>query len=125
MVYAGATAMWGIAKILKKRHNLTDDVRSHIYDACNKWTKELEKRKTKFLGGKQPNLADLSVYGVLSSMEGCQAFKDCVSNTSIGKPIHIPTTTITVSSYTKKKKKTIRLVSMFGIPNFKQLVSPN
>ncbi|XP_065360849.1 prostaglandin E synthase 2 [Calliphora vicina] len=85
MVYAGATAMWGIAKILKKRHQLTDDVRSHIYDACNKWTKEVEKRNTKFLGGNQPNLADLSVYGVLSSMEGCQAFKDCVQNTKIGE----------------------------------------
>lgn len=84
MVYVGATAMWGIAKILKKRHQLSDDVRSHIYDACNKWTKELAKRNSKYMGGKQPNLADLSVFGVLSSMEGCQAFKDCVQNTNIG-----------------------------------------
>ncbi|XP_073843601.1 prostaglandin E synthase Su(P) [Musca autumnalis] len=85
MVYVGATAMWGIAKILKKRHQLSDDVRSHMYDACNKWTKELNKSNSKFMGGKQPNLADLSVFGVLSSMEGCQAFKDCVQNTNIGE----------------------------------------
>lgn len=85
MVYCGATAMWAIAKILKRRHALTDDVRSHMYDALDQWTAELKKRNTKFMGGKQPSLADLSVFGVLSSMEGCQTFKDCLKNTNIGK----------------------------------------
>ncbi|KAH8322655.1 prostaglandin E synthase 2 [Drosophila kikkawai] len=85
MVYCGATAMWAIAKMLKRRHNLTDDVRSHMYDALDQWTAELKKRNTKFMGGKQPSLADLSVFGVLSSMEGCQTFKDSLQNTSIGK----------------------------------------
>ncbi|XP_017862297.1 PREDICTED: prostaglandin E synthase 2 [Drosophila arizonae] len=85
MVYCGATAMWVIAKILKRRHQLTDDVRSHMYDALNKWTADLKKQNTKFMGGKKPGLADLSVFGVLSSMEGCQTFKDCLQNTNIGK----------------------------------------
>ncbi|EDW68845.1 prostaglandin E synthase 2 [Drosophila virilis] len=85
MVYGGATAMWAIAKILKRRHELTDDVRSHMYDALGKWTAELKKRNTKFMGGKQPGLSDLSVFGVLSSMEGCQTFKDSLQNTNIGK----------------------------------------
>ena len=35
------------------------------------------------LGGSEPNIADISVYGVLCSMEGCQAFKDCLDNTKI------------------------------------------
>ncbi|XP_037939226.1 prostaglandin E synthase 2 [Teleopsis dalmanni] len=85
MVYVGASAMWGISKMLKRRHGLSDDVRSHIYDALDKWTREIKKRKTQFMGGKEPNLADLSVFGVLSSMEGCQAFKDCLENTNIGE----------------------------------------
>lgn len=86
MVYVGAAAMWAISKRLKKRHNLSDDVRWHLYNACDKWTAELAGRKTRFLGGnKVPNLADISVFGVLSSMEGCQAFKDCLKNTEIGK----------------------------------------
>lgn len=85
MVFGGATAMWMIAKLLKKRHNLTDDVRGHMYDALDKWTGELKKRNTKFMGGKQPNLADLAVFGVLSSMEGCQTFKDSLQNTQIGE----------------------------------------
>ncbi|XP_063700847.1 prostaglandin E synthase 2 [Culicoides brevitarsis] len=85
MVYTGAAAMYLISKRLKKRHKLTDDVRSHMYDACNKWTNELKARKSTFMGGKTPNLADLAVFGVLSSMEGCAAFKDCLDNTKIGE----------------------------------------
>lgn len=85
MVYAGAIAMWGISKMLIKKHKLTEDVRGHIYNALDSWTNELKKRKTTFLGGKQPNLADISVFGILNSMEGCQAFKDCLENTNIGK----------------------------------------
>lgn len=84
LVYIGAAAMYLISKRLKKRHNLSDDVRSDIYSACNKWTKELKQRNTKFMGGKKPNLADLAVFGILSSMEGCDAFKDCLDNTQIG-----------------------------------------
>lgn len=85
MVHVGTFAMWLISKRLKKKHGLTEDVRVHIYDACDKWMNTLEKKKTTFLGGNEPNLADLSVYGVLCSMEGCEAFKDCLDNTSIGK----------------------------------------
>lgn len=84
MVYVGAMAMWAISKRLKKRHQLSDDVRSHMYDACDKWIAAIEKKKTPFLGGKTPNLADLAVFGILNSMEGCQAFKDCLDNTKIG-----------------------------------------
>lgn len=84
MVYVGAFAMYLISKRLKKRHSLSDDVREDIYDACKKWTNELKKRKSKFLGGNKPNLADLSFYGALTSMEGCQAFTDILNNTKIG-----------------------------------------
>lgn len=85
MVYVGATAMYLIAKRLKKRHMLSHDVRQHMYSACDKWTKTLQKKNTKFLGGKQPNLADLAFYGALNSMEGCSAFHDILENTKIGK----------------------------------------
>lgn len=83
MVYGGATAMYLISKRLKKRHHLHDDVRQDIYDACNSWTTELNNRKSKFLGGKAPNLADMAFYGALTSMEGCQAFRDALNNTTI------------------------------------------
>ncbi|XP_045784849.1 prostaglandin E synthase 2 [Maniola jurtina] len=85
MVYVGAAAMWIIAKRLKKRHNIKDDVRQSLYDAANDWMKVIHKKGTLFLGGKKPNLADISVYGILSSIEGCQAFQDLRDNTDIGK----------------------------------------
>lgn len=85
MVHAGTAAMYLISKRLTKKHGLGDDPRAHLYEACDKWTSMLEKKKTKFLGGdKEPNLADLAVYGTLCSMEGCSAFKDCLENTKIG-----------------------------------------
>lgn len=88
MVYVGATAMYFIGKRLKKRHNLREDVRQDIYEACNAWTNELNNRKTKFLGGTKPNLADLALFGAMSSMEGCQAFADILENTAIGNNIY-------------------------------------
>lgn len=85
MVHAGTAAMYLISKRLTKKHNLGDDPRAHLYEACDKFTNALEKKKTRFMGGdKEPNLADLSVYGILCSMEGCRAFKDCLDNTRIG-----------------------------------------
>jgi len=66
------------------RHNLKDNVRLSLYDECNFWLKQLNKQGTPFLGGKEPNLADLAVFGVLSSIEGCDAFKDLEQNTKIG-----------------------------------------
>ena len=35
-------------------------------------------------GDNSPNLADLAVYGILSSIEGCNAFNDAIKNTKIG-----------------------------------------
>ncbi|GAB1604960.1 prostaglandin E synthase 2-like [Argonauta hians] len=83
IVYIGATAMYFVSKILKKKHKLHDDVRFSLYEACREWNNALEKRP--FMGGEVPNLADLSAYGVLSSIEGCIAFQELLENTKIGK----------------------------------------
>lgn len=66
------------------RHNLKDDVRQSLYDECNNWLKVIKKKGTPYFGGDTPNLADLAVYGVLSSIEGCEAFQDLLNNTQIG-----------------------------------------
>lgn len=85
MVTSGAIYMYLISKRLKKRHHMSDDVRSDFYEVCNKWTDELERNKSQFHGGKVPDLADLAVFGALNSFEGCQTFKDLMDNTKIGK----------------------------------------
>lgn len=72
-----------IALCIDFRHNISD-ARNALYDAANEWTTAVKKRG-RFLGGEQPNLADVTVYGVLSSIEGCQAFKDLRDHTEIGK----------------------------------------
>ncbi|KAG8283338.1 hypothetical protein J6590_018930 [Homalodisca vitripennis] len=73
-----------LAVVKSYLHNLKDDVRQSLYDECNYWMKAVQKKNTPFLGGKQPNLGDLAVYGVLSSIEGCDAFQDLLENTKIG-----------------------------------------
>ncbi|XP_028851122.1 prostaglandin E synthase 2 [Denticeps clupeoides] len=78
--YVGAAAMWLISKRLKSRHNLQDDVRQDLYKAVNDWLAAIGKTR-KFMGGDQPNLADLAVFGVLRVMEGLQAFDDMMENT--------------------------------------------
>ncbi|XP_014278364.1 prostaglandin E synthase 2 [Halyomorpha halys] len=84
VVYIGALAMWMIGKRLKKRHHLKDDVRLSLYEETNKWLKEVKKKGNQFHGGKNPDLADLAVFGVLNSIEGCNAFKDLLFNTNLG-----------------------------------------
>ncbi|XP_076661418.1 prostaglandin E synthase Su(P) [Halictus rubicundus] len=83
MINVGALAMWLISKRLKKRHSLKEDVRQSFYDDVNKWLRAIKERGGKFMGGDQPNLADLAVYGVLKSIEGCKAFQDALDNTNL------------------------------------------
>ena len=85
VIYVGAVAMYFIGKRLKKRHRLKDDVRQSLYDDCEIWMAELKRKKTPFLGGHQPNLADLAVFGCLSAIEGCETFQDLEQNSSIVK----------------------------------------
>ncbi|KAM4577696.1 prostaglandin E synthase 2 [Odontesthes bonariensis] len=80
--YVGAAAMFVIAKRLKSRHNLQEDVRQDLYKAVNEWVAAIGKSR-KFMGGDQPNLADLAVFGVLRVMEGLQAFDDMMENTKV------------------------------------------
>lgn len=81
-VYVGSLAMWLIAKRLKRKYNLKGDVRESLYDNTRLWLKAIGKDR-QFMGGDKPNLADLSVFGVLSSIEGCTAFNDLLENTNI------------------------------------------
>ncbi|XP_042334940.1 prostaglandin E synthase 2 [Sceloporus undulatus] len=80
--YVGAAAMFIISKRLKSRHHLQDDVREDLYKAANDWVKAVGKHRM-FMGGAQPNLADLAVYGVLRVMEGLEAFDDMMTHTKI------------------------------------------
>jgi len=83
VVYVGAAAMYFIGKRLKKKHSLKPDVRQSLYDSCNEWLRGKGSQRT-FMGGDKPNLADLAVYGALTSFEGTMAFADLLQHTAIG-----------------------------------------
>ncbi|CAL1547767.1 unnamed protein product [Lymnaea stagnalis] len=83
VIYIGAAVMYVMGMILKNKYKLKEDVRESLYDACNEWVKAVGKERV-FMGGDQPNLADLAVYGILNSIEGCTAFQDALQNTKIG-----------------------------------------
>ncbi|RWS11411.1 prostaglandin E synthase 2-like protein, partial [Dinothrombium tinctorium] len=81
-VNLGAFAMLFIGRKLKKKYKLKDDVRESLYDACRVWLNAIGSERV-FMGGEKANLADLAVFGLLQSIEGCQAFEDAVKNTKI------------------------------------------
>ncbi|PHU21004.1 hypothetical protein BC332_12155 [Capsicum chinense] len=79
--YAGAAAMYFVSKKLKKKYNITDE-RAALYEAAETWVDALKGRD--FLGGSNPNLADLAVFGVLRPIRYLKSGKDMVENTRIG-----------------------------------------
>jgi len=83
-IHVGAIAMFLIAKRLKKRHNLHDDARIDLYAFANEWMKGKGTARP-FMGGQEPNLADLALYGAITSFEGCPAYDDMRANTQIGE----------------------------------------
>ncbi|VVA28642.1 PREDICTED: prostaglandin E synthase [Prunus dulcis] len=74
--------MYFDSKKLKEKHNIGDE-RAALYEAAETWVDALNGRP--FLGGSNPNLADLSVYGILCTIEGLISGKDMIQNTSIGE----------------------------------------
>ncbi|XP_063066312.1 prostaglandin E synthase 2-like [Engraulis encrasicolus] len=82
--YVGAFTMYFFSKLLKVWYRMENDVRQDLYNAAEEWMAAIGKKR-KFLGGERPNLADISVYGVLGSIEGLQAFDDVMTHTRIRK----------------------------------------
>ncbi|CEG47964.1 prostaglandin e [Plasmopara halstedii] len=79
--YAGAMIMYIIAKRSKKKYNV-DDERQAIYSALTSWIKAIGDER-EFLGGHEPNMADLSVFGVLRAMHGLDTYNDIMRETNI------------------------------------------
>lgn len=62
--------MYVIGKRLKKRHNILEDSRQSLYNEVNYFLKAIDSKGTQFMGGKEPNLADLAIYGCINSIDG-------------------------------------------------------
>jgi len=81
-IYVGAAAMFMISKRLKKRHNIVDERRAML-DACKQFL-EAKGPDREFLGGSEPNLADLAFYGAITSFAGCRTFAEMREQCDIG-----------------------------------------
>uniref|UniRef100_H3GNW4 Prostaglandin E synthase 2 n=2 Tax=Phytophthora ramorum TaxID=164328 RepID=H3GNW4_PHYRM len=79
--YAGAVIMYLIAKRSKKKYNI-DDERQTLYSALDSWVDAIGGKRP-FLGGEEPNMADLSVFGVLRAMHGLDTYNDMMRETNI------------------------------------------
>lgn len=66
---------------LKKKYNI-DDERVALLDVIQQWVEQLGGRA--FHGGEAPDLADLSVFGVLRAVEGHPLHADMLASSEIG-----------------------------------------
>ncbi|CAE7490842.1 PTGES2 [Symbiodinium natans] len=80
--YFGGAAMFFVAKSLAKKAGISKGKeREALYDACAKWEGALGEKP--YLSGDKPGMADLEVFGVLSSVEGTDTHRDMLANTGI------------------------------------------
>ncbi|XP_057489886.1 uncharacterized protein LOC130775865 [Actinidia eriantha] len=73
--------MYFVSKKLKRKYNITDE-RAALYEDADTWVDALKGRN--FLGGSNPNLADLAVFGILRPIRHLKSGRDMVENTRIG-----------------------------------------
>ena len=77
-----AGLMWGISGKLIKKYGIEGDLRANLFSDAEKWMKALGSERP-FMGGARPNLADLSMFGVIRSVTGTDTFMDLMHKTSI------------------------------------------
>lgn len=64
----GTATMYVIGQRMPKKYNIEGDLREALYSATNEWIEAIGTKD--YLGGKEPNLADLAVFGVIRAVEG-------------------------------------------------------
>ncbi|KAK6113982.1 Glutathione S-transferase N-terminal domain family protein [Brugia pahangi] len=79
-IYLGSVAMYFLSKKLRKKYD-DADVRQLLIDACNQWMNAVGN--SSFLGGQQPTLADLALYGAMNSFLGSATFNELCDKTQI------------------------------------------
>lgn len=81
--FFGGAAMFFVAKGMAKKAGIAEGrEREALYESCGKWTGALGDKA--FMGGETPSMADLEVFGVLSSIKGTDTHADMLANTAIG-----------------------------------------
>ena len=80
--YSGAVAMYALTHLrLKKKYNIVNE-REELYEKLEEFVDAIGPRRD-FLGGRDPNLADLAVFGVIRAIAGMDTFTDVMANTRL------------------------------------------
>ncbi|KAL6765880.1 glutathione S-transferase [Haematococcus lacustris] len=79
---SGALLMWQVGKRMPAKYGIEGDLREALYSDCNKLVDALPPGQP-FLGGAEPNLADLSAYGVLKAVWHTPTFEDAMQFSKI------------------------------------------
>lgn len=84
--YVGSTIMWLIAQKRKKQLGIgkpTSDIaqpeRESLFGVLNTWTAAINSSGKPFMGGNEPDLNDLAVFGMLRSIHGLSTHADALS----------------------------------------------
>mmetsp|Transcript_8550 Transcript_8550/g.14693 ORF Transcript_8550/g.14693 Transcript_8550/m.14693 type:complete len:356 (+) Transcript_8550:34-1101(+) len=80
--WSGATIMWRVGAGMPKKYKIEGDLREALYSDCNAFVDAVGTHRP-FLGGEQPGLADLGVYGVLQGVKGMPTWQDVMSHSRI------------------------------------------
>lgn len=83
--YFGAAAMVHVAK--KRRADLgvsQGGERSALYVVLDTWAEAVQAKGTPFLGGNRPDIADISVFGAMRSIEGLDTMQDALKHSRVG-----------------------------------------
>eukprot|EP01023_Acetabularia_acetabulum_P057860 TRINITY_DN6755_c1_g1_i1.p1 TRINITY_DN6755_c1_g1~~TRINITY_DN6755_c1_g1_i1.p1 ORF type:complete len:357 (+),score=75.23 TRINITY_DN6755_c1_g1_i1:444-1514(+) len=79
--YFGTGLMYSVGRNMPKKYNIQGDLRENLYNDANEFVRAMGDRE--FLGGSQPNLADLAVFGVIRAITGTDTFNDLMKNSDI------------------------------------------
>jgi len=80
--WSGALIMWQVGKKMPVKYGIEGDLREALYKLCNEWVDAVGPSRP-FLGGAAPNMADLSVFGVLRAIARTPAFNDMMTHSCI------------------------------------------
>eukprot|EP01026_Neomeris_dumetosa_P052324 TRINITY_DN4626_c0_g1_i4.p3 TRINITY_DN4626_c0_g1~~TRINITY_DN4626_c0_g1_i4.p3 ORF type:complete len:359 (-),score=74.18 TRINITY_DN4626_c0_g1_i4:123-1199(-) len=79
--YFGTGLMYSVGRGMPKKYNIEGDLRQNLYSDADEFVKAIGERQ--FMGGKEPGLADLAVFGVIRAITGTDTFNDLMKNSNI------------------------------------------
>ena len=82
--YVGGPAMYLVSEFKLKKKRGIKDARGELFAACREWAEAGVGQGRPFRGGREPDLSDLAVFGVVRAMMGFPAGDELMSDANVG-----------------------------------------